>query len=75
MDDPEAIFQEGWLLCDVGEFERGLEHCTAPSTSGYYVAPVLEGRPQFDAIRTSRHSRPFSRRREKAATQRTRGVP
>ena len=32
MEDPEAIFQEGWLLCDVGEFERGLEHCTAPST-------------------------------------------
>ena len=23
-DDPEAIFQEGWLLCDVGEHARGL---------------------------------------------------
>ena len=23
-DDPEAIFQEGWMLCDVGEHARGL---------------------------------------------------
>ena len=21
-DDPEAIFQEGWMMCDVGEYER-----------------------------------------------------
>ena len=24
-DDPEAIFQEGWMLCDVGEHARGLD--------------------------------------------------
>jgi hypothetical protein len=24
--DPEAIFQEGWLLCDVGEYEEGLDY-------------------------------------------------
>jgi serine/threonine protein kinase/tetratricopeptide (TPR) repeat protein len=52
MEDPEAIFQEGWLLCDVGEFERGLEHLHRAVNGGYHVAPVLEGRPQFDAIRT-----------------------
>ena len=23
-DDPEALFQEGWLLCDAGEHEKGL---------------------------------------------------
>src|SRR5262245_11532175 len=23
-DDPEAIFQEGWLFCDAGSYERGL---------------------------------------------------
>ena len=51
MNDPEAIFQEGWLLCDVGEFERGLNHLHRAVNKGYYAAPVLEGRPQFDAIR------------------------
>ena len=25
-DDPEAIFQQGWLLCDVGEYTTGLEY-------------------------------------------------
>jgi serine/threonine protein kinase/tetratricopeptide (TPR) repeat protein len=51
MDDPEAIFQEGWLLCDVGEFERGLEHVRRAVERGYHVAPILESRPQFDAVR------------------------
>jgi serine/threonine protein kinase/tetratricopeptide (TPR) repeat protein len=51
MDDPEAIFQEGLLLCDVGEFDVGLDHVRRAVNKGYYVAAVLEGRPQFDAIR------------------------
>ena len=34
MDDPEAIFQEGWLLCDVGEHERGLELPAARGRQG-----------------------------------------
>ena len=51
MDDPEAIFQEGLLLCDVGEFGVGLDHVRRAFNKGYYVAAVLEGRPQFDAIR------------------------
>ena len=25
-DDPEAIFQEGWLFCDIGEHERAALH-------------------------------------------------
>ena len=28
-DDPEAIFQEGWLFCDVGEHARGLADLSA----------------------------------------------
>ena len=56
-DDPEAIFQEGWLLCDVGEYDRGLELLRRAVEKGYFVAPTLSGRPQFDALR----ERPASR--------------
>ena len=31
-EDPEAMFQEGWLLCDVGEYQRGLR---APAACGW----------------------------------------
>jgi serine/threonine protein kinase len=50
-DDPEAIFQEGWLLCDVGEYKRGFDFLRRAVAKGYYVAPTLSGRPQFDALR------------------------
>jgi eukaryotic-like serine/threonine-protein kinase len=51
-DDPEAIFQEGWLLCDVGEHETGLSDLRRAVAKGYFVAPTLSGRPQFDALRS-----------------------
>jgi TolB-like protein len=51
MDDPEAIFQEGWLLCDVGEHERGLDYLRRAVDKGYFVAPTLAGRPHFDPLR------------------------
>jgi TolB-like protein len=51
MDDPEAIFQEGWLLCDVGEHERALGHLRRAVDKGYSVAPTLARAPQFDALR------------------------
>ncbi len=51
MDDPEAIFQEGWLLCDVGDHGHGLVHLQRAVARGYFVAPTLAGRPQFDALR------------------------
>jgi tetratricopeptide (TPR) repeat protein len=50
-DDPEALFQEAWLLCDVGEYERGLAYLRQAVVKGYAVAPTLSGTPQFDAIR------------------------
>jgi serine/threonine protein kinase/tetratricopeptide (TPR) repeat protein len=50
-DDPEAIFQEGWLLCDVGEHGRGLDLLRRAIDKGYFVAPTLASRPQFDALR------------------------
>jgi non-specific serine/threonine protein kinase len=51
--DPEAIFLEGWLLCDVGEPEEGLEYVRRAVARGYFVSPTLASRPQFDALRTS----------------------
>jgi hypothetical protein len=50
-DDPEAIFQEGWMLCDVGEHERGLGYLQRAVAKGYFVAPTLSARQQFDALR------------------------
>jgi tetratricopeptide (TPR) repeat protein len=52
-DDPEAIFQEGWMLCDVGEHERGLPHLQRAVAKGYFVAPTLARSPQFEALRGS----------------------
>jgi serine/threonine protein kinase/tetratricopeptide (TPR) repeat protein len=51
MDDPEAMFQEGWLLCDVGDYERGLDHLRRAVAKGYYVAPTLAAAPAFEALR------------------------
>jgi serine/threonine protein kinase/tetratricopeptide (TPR) repeat protein len=51
-DDPEAIFQEGWLLCDVGEYETGFVRLRRAVAKGYFVSPTLSGRPQFDALRS-----------------------
>jgi TolB-like protein/tetratricopeptide (TPR) repeat protein len=50
-DDPEAIFQEGWLLCDVGEHEQGLVYLRR-AVKGYFVAATLSGAPAFDALRS-----------------------
>ena len=50
-DDPEAIFQEGWMSCDVGEHARGLADLERAVAKGYFVAPTLTRWPQFDALR------------------------
>jgi eukaryotic-like serine/threonine-protein kinase len=51
-DDPEAIFQEGWMLCDVGEHEQGLGYLRQAISKGYFVAPTLASSRQFDALRS-----------------------
>jgi non-specific serine/threonine protein kinase len=51
-DDPEAIFEEGWLLCDIGEHQRGLVRLRRAVAKGYFVVPTLERSPQFDALRS-----------------------
>jgi tetratricopeptide (TPR) repeat protein len=52
MDDPEAIFQEGWLFCDAGAHERGIDCLRRAVAKGYSVAPTLARAPAFDALRS-----------------------
>src|SRR5206468_9336575 len=40
-DDPEAIFQEGWLRCDVDEHEAALVYLDRAVKKGYFVYPTL----------------------------------
>ena len=50
--DPEAVFLEGWMLCDIGESERGIDCLRRAVDKGYFVAPTLAGAPAFDALRS-----------------------
>jgi serine/threonine-protein kinase len=50
-DDPEAVFQEGWLFCDIGEHRTGLEYLKRGVAKGYYVIDTLRSRSQFDPLR------------------------
>jgi serine/threonine protein kinase/tetratricopeptide (TPR) repeat protein len=50
-DDPEAIFQFGCLLCDVGDHQAGLEYLERAVARGYFAAATLTIRTQFDALR------------------------
>ena len=50
-EDPEAIFQEGWLLCDVGAHEKGMTFLERGVDRGYLASPVLKRASQFDPLR------------------------
>jgi hypothetical protein len=50
-DDPEAIFQEGWLLCEAGEHPLGLDYLKRAVAKGYFVYPTLAGSAAFDPLR------------------------
>jgi hypothetical protein len=49
--DPEAIFQEAWILCDLGEHARALPFLERAVSHGYFAATTLAACPQFDALR------------------------
>jgi eukaryotic-like serine/threonine-protein kinase len=51
MNDPEAMFQEGWLLCDAGEHAEGLKYLRRAIDKGYTVAATLVQSRAFDALR------------------------
>jgi tetratricopeptide (TPR) repeat protein len=50
-EDPEAIFQEGWMLCDAGDHEAGLSRLQRAVAKGYFPAATLATRSQFDPLR------------------------
>jgi TolB-like protein len=50
-DDPEAIFQEGRFLCNVGEHRLGMEYLRRAVTKGYWVQATLQHAREFDALR------------------------
>jgi serine/threonine protein kinase/tetratricopeptide (TPR) repeat protein len=51
MDDPEAVFEHGWLLCDIGQHEVGLERLRLAIEKGFSVAPTLSTSGAFDGVR------------------------
>jgi TolB-like protein len=51
--DPEAIFQEGWLLCDVGDLDEGIPQLQRAVDKGYFPVATLLTRPQFDSLRAN----------------------
>ena len=51
MDDPEAIFQMGRLLCDVGETDEGVKNLERAVRRGYFAVPTLVAGREFDRVR------------------------
>ncbi len=51
-EDPEAIFLQGWLFCEVGAHELGIAHLQRAVAKGYFAAPTLAQSPHFDAVRS-----------------------
>jgi serine/threonine protein kinase/tetratricopeptide (TPR) repeat protein len=49
--DPEAVFQEGWLLCDLGEYQDGVQFVQRAVAKGYFVSRTLASRSEFDPLR------------------------
>ena len=50
-EDPEAVFQEGWLLCDLGDYEPGLAFLRRAIEKRYWVVDTLMTSRQFDGLR------------------------
>jgi len=50
-EDPEAVFQEGWLLCDLGDYETGLRFLRRAMEKHYWVLDTLRNSRQFDGLR------------------------
>jgi eukaryotic-like serine/threonine-protein kinase len=52
LDDPEAIFQQAWLLCDAGEHRKGVAELQRALAGNYFVAPTLASSPAFEGLRS-----------------------
>jgi TolB-like protein len=51
-DDPEAIFQEGWMRCDLDDYENGLVFLQRAIAKRYFAVETLANSRQFDALRS-----------------------
>jgi len=51
-EDPEAIFQEGWLMCDVDDHDAGLVFLQRAIEKHYWAVTTLHQSRQFDALRS-----------------------
>ena len=51
LEDPEAMFQEGYLVCYAGDEERWLEIVRRAVTKGYFVVETLSRSAAFDRVR------------------------
>jgi serine/threonine protein kinase/tetratricopeptide (TPR) repeat protein len=50
--DPEAIFLQGWMLCDAGAPQAGVDHLRRAVASGYAGVQTLATSHAFDAVRS-----------------------
>ncbi len=50
-DDPEALFLEAWLLCDLGDHDEGARLIERAVAKGYCPSQLLRNRPEFEALR------------------------
>ena len=74
-DDPEAIFREGWMLCDVGEHEQGLRRLQRAVARGYFVAPTLAASRHFDPLRHNPQFEALAGRGRSRPAGRADGIP
>ena len=51
-EDPEAIFQEGWLMCDVDDHDAGFPFLQRAIEKHYWAATTLRQSRQFDRLRS-----------------------
>jgi TolB-like protein/tetratricopeptide (TPR) repeat protein len=50
-EDPEGLFQVGWMLSDLGERSESLRFLRRAVDRGFYAAPTLAGSSAFDGLR------------------------
>jgi TolB-like protein len=75
MNDPEAMFQEGWLLCDVGEHAAGIDFLRRAVDKGYTVAPHARAGPGLRRAARRSRLRAAGGRRAGRLRPGARGVP
>jgi TolB-like protein len=51
LDDPEANFLQGWLLCEAGAHDEGLVYIQRAVHTGYFAVPTLARSRHFDPVR------------------------